>query len=266
MKRKRKAKAKEQTKPKRAVATREAAVSDRLNAPLLVAIGLLLTAACVWSYWPNLVEIVSLWAWEPDYSHGYLVLQGLSLIPLVAGVLLTLHGESAWRAMRFPLFMLVFVVPLPHAGIDAITRPLAMLTGDLVIPMLSPFEIQASRAGQVLSVRGLGHDQFHQVIIASECSGIRSLLALLAISSMLACLRGYSATRTWALLLLTPLLVMTANAVRIVITTVMIVYVDPATAESFYHSASGILAVVIALCGLFAVDMLIDRFRAGEKS
>ena len=199
-------------------------------------------------------------------THGYLVLQGLSLIPLAAGILLTLHGESAWRAMRFPLFMLMFVVPLPNAGIDAITKPLAILTGDLVVPMLWPFDIEASRAGQVLSVRGLGHDQFHQVIIAAECSGIRSLLALLAISSMLACLRGYSAKRTLVLLLLTPLLTMMGNAVRIVITTVMIVYVNPETAESFYHSASGILAVVIALCGLFAVDMLMDRFRTGVAS
>jgi exosortase len=199
-------------------------------------------------------------------THGYLVLQGMSLIPLAAGVLLTLHGESAWRAMRFPLFMLVFIVPLPNAGIDAITKPLAILTGDLVVPMLLPFDIEASRAGHVLSVRGLGHEQFHQVIIAAECSGIRSLLALLAISSLLAGLRGHSAKRTWVLLLLTPLLTLIGNAVRIVITTVMIVYVNPETAESFYHSASGILAVVIALCGLFAVDRLIDRFQARVES
>ena len=199
-------------------------------------------------------------------THGYLVLQGISLIPLAAGILLTLHGESAWRAMRFPLFMLVFVVPLPNAGIDAITRPLAILTGDLVIPMLLPFDIEATRAGHVLSVRGLGHDQFHQVIIAAECSGIRSLLALLAISSMLACLRGHSAKRTLVLLLLTPLFTLMGNAVRIVITTAMIVYVNPATAESFFHSGSGILAVVIALSGLFAVDRLIDRFRVGTES
>lgn len=198
-------------------------------------------------------------------TQGYLVLQGLSLIPLAAGIILTLHGDRAWRAMRFPLLMLVFVVPLPYAGIDSITKPLAILTGDLVIPMLSPFDIEATRAGHVLTVKGFGHDQFHQVIIAAECSGIRSLLTLLAISSMLAGLRGHSVKRTLVLLLFTPLLSLMGNAVRIVITTVMIVYVSPATAESFYHSGSGILAIVIALCGLFAVDRLIDEFRTGAK-
>jgi exosortase len=198
--------------------------------------------------------------------HGYLVLQGMSLIPLAAGILLVMHGESAWRAMRFPLLMLVFVVPLPNAGIDAITRPLATLTGELVVPMLLPFDIEATRAGQVLTVKGLGMNQFHQVIIASECSGVRSLLALLAISSILACLRGHSAGRTLVLLLLTPLLTLAGNAVRIVITTVMIVYVDPASAENFYHSASGTVAVVVALCGIFTVDRLIDHFRKDTQS
>lgn len=199
-------------------------------------------------------------------AHGYLVLQGLSLIPLAAGIILTLHGESAWRAMRFPLLMLVFVVPLPNAGIDAMTKPLAIMTGDLVIPMLLPFNIEATRLGQVLTVWGLGHEQFHQVIIAAECSGIRSLLALLAISSLLAGVRGHSAKRTLMLLLITPLMTLLGNAVRVVITTVMIVYVDPATAESFYHSVSGVLATVVALCGIFAFDKLLDRFWASEKS
>jgi exosortase len=198
--------------------------------------------------------------------NGYLVLQGMSLIPLAAGIILVLHGESAWRAMRFPLLMLVFVVPLPSAGIDAITRPLATLTGDLVVPMLLPFDIEATRTGQLLSVKGLGFKQFHQVIIAPECSGVRSLLALLAISSILACLRGHSAGRTLALLLITPLLTLVGNAVRIVITTVMIVYVNPETAENFYHSASGTVAVVIALCGIFTVDRLLDHFPAGTKT
>ena len=33
----------------------------------------ILFVAGVWSYWPNIVEMVLLWEKEPDYSHGYLV-------------------------------------------------------------------------------------------------------------------------------------------------------------------------------------------------
>ena len=33
--------------------------------------------------------------------HGYVVLQGLSLIPLLAGILWVLQGEQAWRGHAF---------------------------------------------------------------------------------------------------------------------------------------------------------------------
>src|SRR4051794_27796858 len=31
-------------------------------------------AALVWSYWPNLRSLVTVWNRDPNYSHGYLVI------------------------------------------------------------------------------------------------------------------------------------------------------------------------------------------------
>jgi exosortase len=198
--------------------------------------------------------------------HGYVVLQGLSLIPLLAGILWVLQGEQAWRAMRFPVLMLLFVVPLPNAAIDAITQPLISLTSDLVVPLLSLFDIEVSRTGHLLTVNARGASEFHEVLIAPECSGIRSLVSLLAISSMFAYLRGHHARRAGLLFLITPLLTVLGNVVRIITTIVLIVYVSRESAESFFHSASGIVLFVFALCGLFAADLFIDRLTRGRKS
>ena len=33
----------------------------------------ILLASMVWAYWPTLVQLVSSWESEPDYSHGYFV-------------------------------------------------------------------------------------------------------------------------------------------------------------------------------------------------
>jgi exosortase len=41
----------------------------------------MLAAAALWSYWPTLASLASVWSRDPQYSHGYLV-------PLFAGVLL----------------------------------------------------------------------------------------------------------------------------------------------------------------------------------
>ena len=198
--------------------------------------------------------------------HGYVVLQGLSLIPLLAGIIWVLQGEQAWRAMRFPILMLLFVVPLPNAAIDAITQPLISLTSDLVVPLLSLFDIEVSRTGHLLTVNARGSSEFHEVLIAPECSGIRSLVSLLAISSILAYLRGHQVRRAGLLFLITPLLTVLGNVVRIITTIVLIVYVSRESAESFFHSASGIVLFVVALCSLFAIDILLDRMTKGRKS
>jgi exosortase/archaeosortase family protein len=103
-------------------------------------------------------------------------------------------------------------------------------------------------------------------LIAPECSGIRSLVSLLAISSILAYLRGHQARRAGLLFLMTPLLTLLGNVVRIITTIVLIVYVSRKSAESFFHSASGIVLFVFALCSLFAFDFLLDRLTKGRKN
>lgn len=41
--------------------------------PQILACGITITIAFLWSYWPTVVELLKTWDKEPDYSHGYLV-------------------------------------------------------------------------------------------------------------------------------------------------------------------------------------------------
>lgn len=43
------------------------------RAAFLIAGGVLLGVVFAWAYWPTLVDLVSTWDREPDYSHGYFV-------------------------------------------------------------------------------------------------------------------------------------------------------------------------------------------------
>ena len=61
--------------------------------------------------------------------HGYDVMQGLSLVPTLAGLVLARYGRAAWRALRFPISGVLLIIPLPSAAIDALTQPLLALTG-----------------------------------------------------------------------------------------------------------------------------------------
>lgn len=196
--------------------------------------------------------------------EGYVVLQGMSLLPLAAGMLLILCGEHAWHKMRFPVLMLLFVIPLPNAAIDAVTRPLLEVTADFVVLLLPLFDIGVERNAQLLTVNAFDDLQVHEVLIAPECSGIRSLVTLLAIGSLMAGLRGYEPWRTFLILLAVPLLTLAGNVIRVLITIQLIVYVDPDTAQGFFHSASGLMLFAVSLTGLFALDCVLGKHRTGR--
>ncbi len=79
-----------------------------VHIPSLVAGGVVLAAAFVWSYGPTLLELVDRWNKEPDYSHGFLVpvaalvflwarwdrFPGVSSAPGWPGLVLILFGTA----------------------------------------------------------------------------------------------------------------------------------------------------------------------------
>jgi exosortase len=55
-------------------ASSEVRKSHTSNA-ILTAIGcVILTAVCLWSYWPTIITLIDAWNKNPDYSHGYFVI------------------------------------------------------------------------------------------------------------------------------------------------------------------------------------------------
>lgn len=198
--------------------------------------------------------------------QGYVVLQGISIVPVLLGLLRIYFNASTFRAMRFPVLFLVFVIPLPSAAIDAVTLPLINITADLVAGILPLLNVEVARSANVLTVNGAGLDAIHQIIVAPECSGIRSLVSLLALSSLFTHMLGRSAGHSAALMLLTIPLVVLGNLIRVTSTVLMIVFVSPDTAESFFHWSSGLLLFAVTLAGLFAADAILTQIKTGKES
>jgi hypothetical protein len=69
------------------------------------------------------------WAWRCCCSRwaaaqDIIMFQVGSQIPLLAALLLLFGGAGALRAAWFPLFFLIFMVPLPEALVATVTGPL----------------------------------------------------------------------------------------------------------------------------------------------
>jgi len=76
--------------------------------------------------------------------QGYIVLQGMSIIPVMLGLIWSYHLTSAARALQFPVLFFFFVVPLPGGAIDALTMPLLELTAEWVSGVLPLFNLASS--------------------------------------------------------------------------------------------------------------------------
>jgi exosortase len=191
--------------------------------------------------------------------QGYIVLQGMSIIPVILGLLWSYYFASTVRALRFPVLFLFFVIPLPAGAIDALTMPLLELTSEWVSGVLPLFNIDVEKTGHVLTVNAQGLTNYHEIILAPECSGIRSFISLLALSCLFAHLQGRSLGQSIVLMLVTIPLVAIGNCIRVVLTVLMIVNISPEAAQNYFHWFSGLLLFMITLAGLFAIDALLMK-------
>jgi exosortase len=213
-----------------------------------------LLAAC---YRPNLwglaiVLLGGLLLVAGTYAVEQTVMRGSFLIALW-GAILTLGGFRLLSDLAFPLFLLVFMIPLPAVIYNQITFPLQMFASQVAETVLSLLGIPVLREGNILELPS------QRLSVVEACSGIRSLMSL----TYLAFIYGYLfETRYWVravLLVLTPVIAILVNAARVTVTGLLSEY-DPALAAGAFHSMEGWFMFLLALLLLVAVHRLLRRF------
>lgn len=171
----------------------------------------------------------------------------------LTGVVLTLGGTYALRVLAFPLFLLVFMIPLPAVIYGQITLPLQLFASRVAEWALDMLNIPVMRDGNVLDLAS------QPLNVVEACSGIRSLLSLTFLSQVYAYF--FDPERPWMrwlLLALTIPIAIVANAGRVTLTGILS-EINPEWARGFFHSASGWVIFMIALVILIVVHQIIDR-------
>ena len=130
-------------------------------------------------------------------TQGMLVLEVLSQHLVLIGLLLMFLGRRALRLVWFPLFFLLFVVPLPGSVVATLTAPLKAAVSAAAATLLHGLGYPVARAGVMLSVGQ------YQLLVADACAGLNSLFTLEALGLLYMNLMRYtSVARNVALALL----------------------------------------------------------------
>ena len=180
-----------------------------------------------------------------------LFLTRVSIIVTICGLVLYFLGWGVLRALAFPLAFLLFAIPIPALIYNEIVFPLQFIASRFatgILEMLNLFPIM--REGNVLIMPGM------RLEVVEACSGIRSLMSLLALAAGYGYLAEKSTAVRWFLFLAMVPLAIISNGTRVMITALMTNYIGPQAAEGFMHEFSGWVIFVVATVLFLALHSL----------
>jgi len=203
------------------------------------------------SDWGLLVVVGSLGLLFLGSLAAELFLTRISIIGTICGLVLYFSGWRLLRAMAFPLAFLLFAIPIPALIYNEIVFPLQGIASRFatsILEWLNLFPIM--REGNVLIMPGM------RLEVVEACSGIRSLMSLLALAAGYGYLAEKSVPVRWFLFLAMIPLAIVSNGTRVMITALMTNYIGPKAAEGFMHEFSGWVIFVVATALFLALHSL----------
>lgn len=189
-------------------------------------------------------------------------LQRTSMVAFVGGWILLLWGPERARPLVFPVAFLLFMIPPPSLVWNTVSFPLQLVATRLSADLLSVTGVGVTRAGNVILLDNCSLE------VAQACSGLRSLVTLLAVGALLAegTLIGGLAPRglalRWMIFLSAVPVAVAANVLRVTGTAWMAAHRGPSAAQGVLHDAAGLLVFGVSMVLLW----LIRRFAAWIES
>ena len=190
-------------------------------------------------------------------SQAVVQLEVGSLIIAAAALCLLLRGWAALRLAAFPLFFLVFLVPLPGVLVQTLTVPLKTAVSYCAEALMHSLGYPVARTGVILAVGQ------YQLLVADACAGLTSIFTLESLGLLYLNLKGHaSALRNSLLALLIVPISFVANVVRVVVLCLVTYHFGDAAGQGFIHGFAGIVLFVVATALMVLTDSALGRLLA----
>lgn len=183
-----------------------------------------------------------------------------SQIPVLIGILLITRGVPSVKALWFPIFFIVFMIPLPGFVVDAVTGPLKQFVSELTEAVLYQAGYPIARSGVILTIGQ------YELLVADACSGMNSLFSLSAMCLLyLYLMRNASWLRNAIIMASIIPIAVFANIVRVIILVLVTYHFGDEAGQGFIHGFAGVLLFIISLLALVAFDGVLGWFAADSS-
>ncbi len=206
-------------------------------------LGLVFLICCLVFYWMVLFV----------YRFGYL--KSLAIIPATAAIVLFIGGWKLLKYTWLPIVYLIFAIPLPTRIYNDLTIPMQILASSAAAHLLDLVRgLEAEASGTIINVVYNGVKLEPGLDVAEACSGMRLLMAFLALGVAMAYLHYRPIWQRLVLLASTVPIAILCNIVRVTVTGFIYVLWDPMYAQGIYHDMLGLMMLPLAfgLYGLLA--------------
>ncbi len=216
-----------------------------LGLPVMLA-ALLLYQACLWNV------------------LNYAYVKPAAMLLCLLGVVILLCGLPVLRYAFVPWLYLFFAVPLPKGLYFMLTDPLrrmAAVVATNVLMLFPGLDIEQIGSTIEFSYRGqLGH-----LGVADACSGMRSTITLCALGVAVAFMQARPVWHRVILVAACVPIAVFSNFIRVTVTCILYIFVDPAYAQGNFHTGLGLVTLLIAMAMFLGLAWLLNNLFVAES-
>ena len=239
---------------------------EQAHGPIILALSLWL----IYRQWPEMMEksegkhtsaigwlvfSIALVLYIIGRSQQIMIFELGSFIWMLVAILLVKRGSQALKALWFPLFFMLFMIPLPGQLVSILTMPMKMAVSYMAENILYWADYPIARNGVILQIGQ------YQLLVAEACAGLQTLLTLEALGLFyLNLVRRTSVFRNVTLAILIVPISFTANVIRVIVLTLVTYHYGDAAGQGFLHGFAGMVLFVSALILILSVDTLLQFF------
>lgn len=184
--------------------------------------------------------------------------QGWALLPLLFGLSLAFFGGAITRQLALPIGYLGFMLTFPPVVMNSLSFALKEISVSASVAAAKAMGVLLERDGMSLLLAT------GELRVENPCSGLRSLLALLATGTLFAYFQpGGAWRRALVLLAATPIAIL-GNAVRLLLVIVAADRRGVMWASGAFHDWTGYVIYAVALGALLGLRALLTPRAAKE--
>jgi exosortase B len=240
------------------------ATEEHVHGPIILALSLWL----IYRKWPDMVAASAgrptAWFGWPVFVLGLLlymlgqsqdipIVQVGSFIFVTVGITLIKRGWAALKALWFPYFFMLFMLPMPGIIVSELTLPMKTAVSFVTENLLFALGYPIAREGVVLQIGQ------YQLLVADACAGLQTLLTLESLGLFyLNVVQHTSTMRNVVLACLIVPISFTANVIRVIALTLITYYFGDEAGQGFLHGFAGMVLFFTALILIVSLDALLQ--------